>query len=57
MEVGQPGRWDSPLGGTIFSRVHMGKFCPGRWDVFCHVITGARIFERVNPIAREVSTQ
>ena len=34
--------------GRIFSRVHMGKFCPGRWDVFCHVITGARIFERVN---------
>ena len=26
----------------------MGKFCPGRWDVFCHVITGARIVERVN---------
>ena len=27
----------------------MGKICPGRWDVFCHVITGVRIFERVNP--------
>ena len=39
IEVGKPGRWDSPLGGTnFFARSH-GKICPGRWDVFCHVIT------------------
>ena len=39
--MGQPTRWNEFFRAFTILR-------PGRWDVFCHVITGARIFERVN---------